>query len=164
MVRLGVRLVPPPGKQTAKLLFGFLAAGGAIAAVVVILHRQREKRFLREGPRRAPKKPHKVGSSPFLNMSEGVHHGYLNSEYEMYANEHYILRVGALHLYTVHRLYEGPSKVEAKGNRTKSCLFFSLRCRNHSKSPHPNGNPIGALWQSGRGESRPSDGGTHGST
>lgn len=124
MVRPGVRLVPPPGKQTAKLLFGFLAAGGAIAAVFVILRRQREKRFLREGPRRAPKKPHKVGSSPCLNVSKGVHRGYLNSEYEMYTNEHYILRVDALHVYAMYRLYEGPSKNEAKGNRGRSRVSF----------------------------------------
>lgn len=60
MVELG-KLVPRTKKQTTQLVLALLAAGGSVAGVLVLLHWQREKRLLKKGPRRAPKKAHKVG-------------------------------------------------------------------------------------------------------
>lgn len=40
-----------------------LAAGGSVAGALALVNWQREKKLLKEGPRRAPKKPHKVGTA-----------------------------------------------------------------------------------------------------
>ena len=55
--------LPRTRKETTQLVLVLLAAGGSVAGALALVNWQREKKLLKEGPRRAPKKPHKVGTA-----------------------------------------------------------------------------------------------------
>lgn len=54
--------LPRTRKETTQLFVVLLAAGVSVAGALALAQRQREKKLLKDGPRRAPKKSHKVGN------------------------------------------------------------------------------------------------------